>query len=193
MKKLLFICLIYSLLISTKTLAQDADYMAEAQKVWMEYMTPGDVHKMLASHAGEWKTDIKFWMAPGTEPMVSEGTATNEMILGGRYLVSKNSGTSFGMPMEGMSIEGYDNATKEFTSVWVDNMGTGTMVLKGKWNEEENSIDYKGEMVDPMTGSYMNVTEKMTNLSADSQKLEMWMEMEGQMFKSMEIVFTRIK
>ena len=33
-----------------------------------------------------------------------------------------------GMPFNGLSLEGYDNAKKEFTSIWIDNMGTGTSI-----------------------------------------------------------------
>jgi len=38
-----------------------------------------------------------------------------------------------GMPFEGMGLDGYDNASKEYISIWIDNMGTGIMYMKGKW------------------------------------------------------------
>src|SRR5262245_21579950 len=102
---------------------------------WMQYMTPGDMHKMLAKGAGSWKAKTTFWMAPGAEPVVSDATFTGEMILGGRYLMSKYSGNMMGMPFEGIAIEGYDNAGKMFVSTWVDNMGTGIMNMQGKYDE----------------------------------------------------------
>jgi hypothetical protein len=82
--------LIVFLFLGNTTFSQD-----DAMKAWMEYMTPGKVHENLAKGVGEWKSIIKFWMAPGTEPQISEGSAVSEMILGGRYLQSKHSGTSF--------------------------------------------------------------------------------------------------
>ena len=86
----------------------------EQQKAWTEYMTPGKYHEMLAKTAGEWKTVSKWWMDPSKEANISEGTAVNEMIMGGRYLKSTNSGMMEGMPFEGLAIQGYDNAKKEY-------------------------------------------------------------------------------
>ena len=54
-------------------------------KAWTDYMTPGDMHKMLEKSNGTWNTKVTMWMAPGAEPMMSEGTTINEMIMGGRY------------------------------------------------------------------------------------------------------------
>ena len=78
---------------------------------------------------GEWNEEVTMWMAPGAPPTVSKATAKNEMIMGGRYQLSKSTGTMMGMPFEGMSTVGYDNAKKQFTSTWIDNFGTGTMAL----------------------------------------------------------------
>jgi hypothetical protein len=113
MKNLLLFAACFTLLFSTRIFSQDNEQMDPQTKAWMEYMTPGDMHKMLAGSNGSWKTKIHMWMAPGTEPMVSEGTSVNEMILGGRYQRSTHSGDFMGMPMEGMNILGFDNATKE--------------------------------------------------------------------------------
>jgi hypothetical protein len=40
---------------------------------------------MLAKSNGTWKAETTMWMAPDAPPMVSNGTATTKMILGGRY------------------------------------------------------------------------------------------------------------
>ena len=40
-----------------------------------------------------------------------------------------------GMPMEGWSIEGYDNGKKEFVNIWIDNMGSGMASSSGKYDE----------------------------------------------------------
>ena len=132
MKKFTTATLLLATFISMKMNAQDDPAIAaEMQKKWMEYMTPGAMHSKMAEQAGTWNASIRFWMFPGAEAQVSEGRAINKMILGGRYLQSKNTGTVFGgMEMEGISLQGFDNETKEFTAVWIDNMGTGTMILK---------------------------------------------------------------
>ena len=64
-------------------------------------MTPAAPHARLAEMAGEWQLDIKFWMQPGGEPMVSTATSTRKMIMGGRYLADHVEGTTMGPSFTG--------------------------------------------------------------------------------------------
>jgi hypothetical protein len=41
------------------------------QKAWQAYMTPSDVHKMIAESDGEWNLDITMWMDPKAPPTKS--------------------------------------------------------------------------------------------------------------------------
>ena len=170
--------------------AQDQN-QEEAQKIWMEYMTPGWAHELLASHAGEWKSVTTYWMDPSAPPQTMEGTSKNEMIMGGRYLKSTHSGEMMGMPFEGMSIEGYDNAKNEFTSVWVDNFGTGTSISTGKYDKETNSIIYMGTVYEPMQGKDVTVKEIIKYIDKDHHTIEMYTVDGEQETKTMQIEFTR--
>jgi len=138
LKQILTTLFILSLFLAPNIFSQDED-MAAQQQAWMEYMTPGPMHEMMAKSVGDWKATIKFWMDPAGEPTVVEGTSKVEMILGGRYLKETSNSMVMGMPMEGLNLMGYDNATKEFTSVWIDNMGTGTMVANGTYEIQGNT------------------------------------------------------
>ncbi|MBT8381839.1 MAG: DUF1579 domain-containing protein [Ignavibacteriaceae bacterium] len=192
MLKYFFIIYFAALLFSSLTLAQDEMSQNEQMNKWMEYMTPGSTHEMLANSVGEWKTVSKWWMDPSSdEPMQSEGSATFEMILGGRYQKSSHSSEVMGMPMEGINLLGYDNATQEFTSVWIDNMGTGTAVAKGKYDEDSNSIIMNGFMVDPMTEREMTFKQVYIKIDDDRQIVEMYMDFDGEEFKSMEVEMIR--
>ncbi len=51
----------------------------EEMKAWTDYMTPGDMHKMLAKDDGEWTGEVSMWMEPGKDPTESKGTMTNKM------------------------------------------------------------------------------------------------------------------
>ena len=170
--------------------AQDQN-QEEAQKIWTEYMTPGWAHELLASHAGEWKSVTTYWMDPSAPPQTMEGTSKNEMIMGGRYLKSTHSGEMMGMPFEGMSIEGYDNAKNEFTSVWVDNFGTGTSISTGKYDKETNSIIYMGTVYEPMQGKDVTVKEIIKYIDKDHHTIEMYTVDGEQETKTMQIEFTR--
>lgn len=172
--------------------AQEAN-RADQMKAWQEYMTPGEVHKMLAKSEGKWKTETTMWMAPGADPMKTTGTAINRMILGGRYQESISTGKMMGRQFEGRSVVGYDNAKKVFTSIWMDNMGTGTLVMEGAWDKATNTITFKGKMYDPMSGQDLDVRETFRPVNDNMQVLEMFVVMPtGGEMKSMEITFTRM-
>jgi hypothetical protein len=180
--------LISFLSLSTTSRAQT---QSDEQKAWMEYMTPGAVHQMLAKCDGEWSFDMTMWMKPDAPPTTSTGTTVNRMILGGRYQESVHKGTFMGMPFEGRGLLAYDNAKKILQSSWVDNMGTGIMNAEGTWDEGTKSATLTGKSVDPMTGKDMGVKEIFKMLDDDHQVMEMYMVNDGKEFKTMEIKYTR--
>ncbi len=166
--------------------------MTKEQKAWMEYMTPSDGHKMLGESTGEWNVKTTFWMYAGAEPTVEEGKANYELILGGRYLLMKQTGVSMGMPFEGMGIMGYDNAKQEYFSTWVDNMSTGIAMSKGKYNEETNSIEMTGSMYDPMTKKDVDYRIVSSFIDENSHKMEMYSKTpDGTEYKSFVMEYTR--
>lgn len=166
--------------------AQNEDEM----KAWMEYMSPSWGHELLSKAAGEWTFKMKYWTMPDAEPMTSEGTSIGEMILGGRYLKVTTNAISFGMPMEGISIEAFDNAKQKFYNIWIDNLGTGMMHSEGTYDESTGEIVYQGKMVDPMTSEFISVQTKSKMLENEIH-FEMWMDYMGNFSKTMEIVYTR--
>jgi len=186
-KTFLFIFVLAFVSSSVNVLFSQDDQM----KKWMDYMTPGDQHKSMAKCIGTWKTHSKYWMSPGGEAAETDGTTTGEMIMGGRYLVMKHSSTMMGMPFEGMSLDGYDNATKMYNSVWVDNMGTGIMFMTGKWDETSKTVNYSGKMVDPMTGGYNDFRSTMKVKDDGSMLMEMYGTESGKEYKWMELTYTR--
>jgi hypothetical protein len=167
------------------------DMQAAGQKAWMDYMTPGGAHQMLAKSNGEWNEEMTMWMQPGAEPVKSKATAVNKMILGGRYQQSTHKGDVMGMPFEGMAITGFDNIKKAYVSTWIDNMGTGIMYSEGKWDEATKSVEFKGTAVDPMTGKELKVRQVMKIVDDNTETMEMFTTVDGKEFKSMEIKMTR--
>lgn len=161
---------------------------------WMAAAAPGDMHKMLAKDEGDWEGEVTHWMDAAAKPDKSKSFATNKMIMGGRFQMGEHSGCMGGMPFEGMSIIGYDNAKKVFVSTWMDNMGTMTMHLEGPWDAATKTIRLSGMCTNPMDGKQMNVREEFTYIDDNTQKMTMWApDMTGKEFKTMEIVFTRKK
>jgi hypothetical protein len=169
---------------------------ATMMKNWMAYMTPGEVHKMMSGATGTWTADVSMWQNPNGPAEQSKATCVNKMILGGRYLEGTNTGMMMGQPFEGRSLTAYDNATKKFTNTWIDNMGTGIMVLSGTWDEANQTINLSGNMVDPSstTGKEMYVRETLKMVDNDHQVMEMFGKgPDGSEMKMMHINYTRKK
>lgn len=163
----------------------------EQMKAWQDYMTPGEYHKMLQDLAGNWTFKMKMWSDPSAKPENYEGTATYEMILGGRYLQSIQKGVMNGMPFEGRMLQGYDNLTKEFTSVWIDNFGTGILVSKGTYDPATKSITVIGSSVDPMSGKRYTMKEVDKEIDHNNRHMDYYIISNDKEYKSMEMDYTR--
>lgn len=167
---------------------------ATMMKNWQDYMTPGDVHKMMAKWNGTWNGEVTMWMYPGAPEQKSKSTAVNKMVMNGLYQQSTHSGNMMGMPFSGMSTTAYDIHRKEFVSTWIDNMGSGIMVLKGPWDDATKTVNLKGRMTDPGTKGDVDVRETFKIIDDNTQEMEMFMEMpDGKEFKTMNIRYTRKK
>lgn len=164
---------------------------AQTQDAMTAYMTPGEMHQMMAKSAGTWSGAITMWMKPGAPPITGTGEAKQEMILGGRYLQSKNLGTMMGMPFEGMSTIAYDNAKKVFVNSWIDNGGTGITVLEGTWDASNKMINFTGNMFEPSAGKEIPIRETLKFVDDNTQIHEMFVMQNGKEFKMMEIKYTR--
>jgi hypothetical protein len=163
-------------------------------KKWGEFMAVGEMQQMLAKSDGEWTGEVTMWMDPSAPPTKSKSVSTNKMILGGRYQHSEHKGCFGGMPFEGVSLIGYDNARKVFMSSWIDNMGTSFMNLEGPWDAATKTVHLKGKSTDAMSGKQVNYREDFTIVDDNNQTLVMYApDMKGKEFKTMEIKYTRKK
>lgn len=190
MKKVITAIAVLALCLTTGISSAQTDEAA-MQKAWEEYMTPGDMHKMLAEETGKWDVTMTFWMDANAKPETSKSTAESKMIMGGRYQEIVFKGNLMGMQWEGKNTVAYNNQTKEFTSTFIDNSGTGMMVATGSYNPATKTINYKGEMADPMTGKMVQFKEVYTIVDAKTRRLTNYDTKDGKEFKSMEIVMKR--
>jgi hypothetical protein len=190
MKRLLLILIaVLPMALSYSAKAQTA----EQQKAFMDYMTPGKVHEMLAKEDGNWTFTMSYWMSPDAPPATSTGTNEYKMVLGGRYQQSVSKAKMEGMDFEGHGLLGYDNAKQIFQNTWVDNMGTGITFMEGKWDDATKSVTFKGKMYESMSGKDMEVRQVYKMIDADHHTMEMYMPSNGKEMKTMEIKFTRSK
>jgi len=165
---------------------------AAMNKAWMENMAPGQPHAMLAKSDGMWDAETTMWMSADAPAEKSKGSVVNKMILGGRYQQMTFKGNMMGMPFEGVSLTGYDNMKKVYTSTWMDNMGTGIMAMEGTWDDATKSMNMKGK-VPCVGGRELEMREVFKIIDDKTQVMEMYSPdlITGKEYKNMEIKFTR--
>ena len=185
-----FMVLMAALCFSGQEMEQDQQEMMEK---WQAFMTPSQYHEQLAYYVGDWTYTGKSWVAPGAPASPTSGTATGEMILGGRYLRQTYQGSSMGMTFDGMGITAFDNHLKMFHSIWIDSLGTGIFVSMGKPGDGKVREE-TGDMADIMSGENVTMRNVFTILGPDSYKMEMYNSSKTTPeYKSMEMVFSRKK
>ncbi len=161
----------------------------------MKLGSPNVNHHVLSPLAGKFTATARMWMKPSEAPQEFTGVIENAWILGGRFLQSVYKGEAMGMPFEGMGTVGYDNIRERYESVWLDTMMTGTMYSTGSYDPAKKILTLSGTFSCPMTGekekwsrSDWTIQDDDTNIYASYSKDE-----KGQEFKSMEIVYKRVK
>ena len=167
----------------------------EKMKAWMDYSTPSEAHKVLSSLAGKWKTTSKMWHTPDTKPEESVGTTTLRMVLGGRFLENKTTGKAMGMPFEGLGFIGYNNITKKYETLWLDNLATGMMRGAGSFDEKNQTLKDSGEFSCPMAkDKTQTYRSEWKIVDKNNLVFAMWSPDEsGKEFKNMEMIFKRAK
>jgi len=129
---------------------------AEQMKAMLEQTKPGPEHRMLASLEGRWRQEIT-WNLGGPAPTRTTGTATNRLILGGRFLASERTaanpvGDAMGDPtVESLTIYGFDRRLGHFTVVEMDTTGTYSVAAAGP-AAANGGILMAGEMFDDHSG-----------------------------------------
>ncbi len=190
-------CFVFACFISPNQVpAQD-----DTTSLQMEYMRlaqPGPAHQNLAKLEGKWAQVVKLWPEPGAEAMVFEGTATNVMILGGRFLKSEAVSGAGEMRTESLSILGYDNRYGEYTIVGFDTWGTYFVTAQGPMLEDGRTVVMSGSDTDPVMGFDQEYDMVMKFEGVDKFTTEIIFrnpELTGgeDSFKMVEIVNTRIK
>jgi hypothetical protein len=174
--------------------AQESEMSAEevaGMEAWKKAMTPGSEHAKLAEMAGEFKITVRTFQAPGVEPMISTGTASRKVIMGGRHLEEVIQSSFMGEAFTGRGVMGFNNVTGTWWSTWVDNMSTGVSIADGEWDWAERQGVFYGEYIDPLTKEIQETKAVITLLEGGDERMEMYMMTSTGSFKSMEILYER--
>ena len=157
---------------------------------------PGAEHKALDPLVGEFEGSVKFWMAPGTDPMESKATIKREWILDGRFVIEHVNGEGMGggPPFKGLGIVGYSNMDKKYESVWCENMATHMSFASGTYDATKKTFTLVGDMLDPATGKKVKQTSTLDVSNPDREVMTGTCPgPDGKPMKNFEGVFERKK
>jgi hypothetical protein len=174
--------------------AQETSAPENAMQEAMKLMMPSDGHKLFTKLGGKWKSQMKIWNSttPNKPPTESVGESESNVIFGGRYVVEQASGTIMRMPMQRMSILGYDNFRQVYTLVFFSSLETGTNVATGTLDADGKVLTVRGEFDDP-TGKtpFKNVIRFESDDVHVFQSYKILPD--GKEFKVIEEISTRVR
>jgi hypothetical protein len=147
----------------------------------------------LQQFVGTWTGTASIWEAPGAEPITSPYVATSQMILDGKYLETKITGTYMGMPFEGIQIIGYSIATDKFTIQWISNLTSDFCISEGTLDEtgkiRTDIADSEDCPICPSAEGFEMVTHLIDN---DHFSITQYHSGYGpEQYKALEITYTR--
>lgn len=173
---------------------QEPEMSAEAQEemaAWMALANPGEHHKHLEPYAGKWKAEIKMWMGPDTDPMLTESEAEVNWTMDGRFLEWNHTGNFAGMPYVARSFDAYNNGDNRYETIYFDNFGTLMVFYTGECSDDGKTRVMKGSFGNPMTGGTIEQKSVYTWIDEDHFKLESFMTMDSETYQNMEMLYER--
>jgi hypothetical protein len=182
----LLVCLPADPAVSREDVEEEAEESLEALTV------PGEPHELLDGTVGEWTLTIRVWSVPGAEPVESTGSATGRWILGDRFVETRFEGEVMGRPFEALKIEGFENVSEEYVSTWRDNLGTYTMIFRGRCGTTCEIRTMTAEFRDPITTKKLKIkgVTTLTDEEGGYTYESFVIAPDGQEFKNMELVAT---
>ncbi len=155
---------------------------------------PTAEHKILATEEGTWDAAVKsFEGGPNSEPAVSKGTEVNTLLPGGLWLVSKFEGEFGGVKFEGHGQFGYDPNKKKYIGTWIDSMVPTMSLLEGEYDAKTKTMTYVGEGTGP-DGKTKYLQRMVTTTKADGSRVfTLYMKVDKDEMKLLEITYTKRK
>ncbi len=153
-------------------------------------------HDSFKPFVGTFRAEVKMWMGPG-DPMVSTGTMTNTLALGGKFLAQDYVGDPSPGPFgnfAGKGFWGYNTVDDRYEGVWIDTACTFMMTEQGQREPDGKAWTMLGSMTNPETGTPMRKKSVIRLRDADHHSMEMFFETpDGQWARSMHIEYVRKK
>ncbi|MDQ7014733.1 MAG: DUF1579 family protein [Planctomycetota bacterium] len=153
-----------------------------------------EAHERFKPFVGTFNAKVSMWMGPG-DPMLSTGSMTNTLDLGGRFLhqVYKGDATDGPFPdFAGRGYWGYNTLTNRYEGFWIDTACTFMQTDEGQVDDTGKVWTSFGSMTDPSSGKPMRKRSIITLHDDNSHEMEMSFETAPDTWsKCMHIAYTR--
>ncbi|MGN2246406.1 DUF1579 family protein [Frateuria sp. GZRR35] len=142
--------------------------------------------------AGRWDVRQSMWSDPARPPAVDRGEAILTPVLGGRHLrqdlrIDSPKGT-----FRGLGYLGYDQATHQYESLWMDVNFTGMIRARGTYDPAHRTYELTGAVPDPNhAGATLRLREVMHVQDADHFTYEYYEPHGGRQMLAVRLEYTR--
>ena len=115
------------------------------------------------------------------------------MLAGGLWMLSSFEGEFGGAKFEGRGQFGFDANKGKYVGTWIDSMSPNMSLLEGSYDAKTKTMTYTGEGVGPDGKS--KYTQKMVTTTKDdgSRVFTLYMKMDKDEVKFMEITYQKRK
>ena len=153
----------------------------------------GLAHENYQPIIGEWDMHWTLFNPEGEATRKLTGTASNEWIVGGRW-VQSTFNTDLDMNGElfhGVGFFGHDNTTGQYHNLWLESNRTAVQYDTGSYDSESRTFTFKGDQPRP-DGTLVSTRTTMRIDTADQHPIELFVPgADGDEFRVLELVLTR--
>jgi len=170
--------------------AAEAANQAKAARL-QRALTPGEPHQQLAKLAGNWRTQSRSMLEPGSPPIDGVGTSEVKVVMDGRFVVETHASMSGMGPYKGLGVYGYDNVTQRYQGTWVDTLGTGMLTLEGKADATGQLIEWTVAASDPLLNERKSIRAVTRHESDSRYTFTLIDKVKDEEFIRLRITYTR--
>jgi hypothetical protein len=149
--------------------------------------------EILEKLLGTWEIQARLWFEPGSEPVAVTGVAITEKATVQGYIQTRLKAHMLDELINGLGIDGYDEAREKYVSVWIDSTNPGIETFEGAYDPRTRAITSFGKKRDPETGKMIETKSVTTFKSKSMYTYQAWVkDQNGEWVKLMEMMAGRV-
>jgi len=160
----------------------------EAQAGPPTLLTPE--HERLSRMLGDWEGTVRVKMGGQWSEWPTE--IERESAMNGLFVLEQVESDSDMGSYRGMGVVGYNPTKQQYEGAWIENMSPQIAMSTGTYDEASQTWTFKGEMMDPMTGTMVETVTTVDTSDPDKETMEGFIVgPDGSREKNFEATFER--